>query len=358
MKPALLFLIAPIALAQTTTADSRPWSWGPLDFSALFDGYYSLNFNHPLSGANQLRNFDVEAGRMNLSMAKVTVEHSAAPLGFRLDLGYGKAFDIIHGADRAGPMRYIEQAYISWKPSPRQGFQLDFGKFASSAGAEVIETNQNWNYSRSLLFVWACPYYHFGLRAAAPIGKHFSGGVQLLNGWNNVVDNNSAKTIGLTGVFSASRLTWSNTYYAGPEKTGTNRGWRHLYDTTLQFKPGSKTSFYLNFNCGSDRKIGGGSNRWTGVAGAARVAPTRWFALSSRLEWFGDADGFATGVPQVLKEFTLTSEFTIWKSVMLRPEFRRDWSNRPFFDRGCSPAASRHQTTALAGLIAFFGAKT
>src|ERR1035438_296348 len=40
----------------------------------------------------------------------------------------------------------------------------------TSAGAEVIETNQNWNYSRSLLFAWAIPYYHFGLRASIPIG--------------------------------------------------------------------------------------------------------------------------------------------------------------------------------------------
>ena len=28
-----------------------------------------------------------------------------------------------------------------------------------------------------------------------PVGKHFTGGVSLVNGWNNVEDNNSGKTL-------------------------------------------------------------------------------------------------------------------------------------------------------------------
>ena len=30
----------------------------------------------------------------------------------------------------------------------------------------MIESKDNWNYSRSLLFAWAIPYYHFGLRSS------------------------------------------------------------------------------------------------------------------------------------------------------------------------------------------------
>ena len=54
---------------------------------------------------------------------------------------------------------------------------MDVGKFVTSAGAEVIETNGNWNYSRSLLFALAIPYYHMGVRTSMPVGKHFTGGV-------------------------------------------------------------------------------------------------------------------------------------------------------------------------------------
>ena len=81
---------------------------------------------------------------------------------------------------------YIEQAFLSLKPPKAKGFELDFGKFVTSAGAEVIEAKDNWNYSRSLLFAWAIPYWHFGLRTSMPVSKIDTIGVQVVNGWNNV----------------------------------------------------------------------------------------------------------------------------------------------------------------------------
>ena len=43
-------------------------------------------------------------------------------------------------------------------------FSFDFGKFYTTAGAEVIQANKNWLYSRSLLF-YAIPLLHTGARA-------------------------------------------------------------------------------------------------------------------------------------------------------------------------------------------------
>jgi hypothetical protein len=354
--------IAGPAAAQSTSDNSQPpaggpvWSAGEVSFSGLVDGYYDLNFNHPESMTNQLRNFDVKANQFSLNMAKLTMEHAAEPAGFRVDLGFGKAFDMVNGADTSA-VRNIEQAYVSLKPAKAKGLQLDFGKFVTSAGAEVIETPNNWNYSRSILFAWAIPYYHFGLRASAPMGKYFTGGFQLVNGWNNVEDNNSGKTIGLAGALAAGPVSWSNNYYAGPEKAGTNQGWRHLYDTTL-LVTGSKTSAYFNFDYGVDRNPGGApGNAWYGVAGAARYALTRHFAIAPRLEWFNDRDGFSTGTAQTLKEFTLTGEYKWVEGLLSRIEYRRDWSDQFFFDRGASPAASKSQSTLLAGFVAYFGPK-
>ena len=344
--------------AQSPAPAAPPvWSAGGIDFSGLVDGYYGLNFNHPASRTNQLRNFDVMANQFSLSMAKLVMEHSADPVGFRVDLGFGKAFDMIN-ATEASPnaSRYIEQAYVSYKPASLAGLQMDFGKYVTSAGAEVIETHSNWNYSRSLLFAWAIPYYHMGLRTSVPVGKHFTGGFQLVNGWNNVEDNNSGKTIGLTGAVAAGPVTWYNNYYAGPEKSGTNEGWRHVYDTTI-LATGSKASAYLNFDYGVDKLVTSGSNVWYGVAGAARFALTDHFALSPRLEWFKDRDGFSTGTAQTLKEFTLTGEYKWAEGLLTRLEYRRDWSDQPFFERGVTPGGSKNQSTLLLGFVAFFGPK-
>ncbi|MDP2999283.1 MAG: porin [Bryobacterales bacterium] len=351
-------LLGSALAAQAQTAAPSPWSAGPLTFSGLMDGYYSLGFNHPASRTNQLRNFDVQANRLSLNMAKLTLEHAPDPVGVRIDLGFGRAFDIVHSSERdLAVMRNIEQVFVSVKPKQAKGFQADFGKFVTSAGAEVIGTNSNWNYSRSLLFSWAIPYYHFGLRTSMPLHKYFTAGVQLVNGWNNVRDNNSGKTVGLTGVLATSKVTWSHTYYLGPEKLDSNRGYRRLYDTTLLLTPHPKMNFYLNVDYGAERRISRGSDTWKGIAGAARFAPKNWLALSPRLEWFSDADGFATGTPQSLKEFTLTAEFKIREGILMRPEYRRDWSDRPFFDRGASTGVHKSQDTLLAGIVAYFGPK-
>ncbi len=364
-----VLLLAPLCLAQDAPkpADNPPaaqsaavpeWSVGPIDFSGVVDGYYSLNFNHPQSGSNNFRNFDVKADQFSLNMAKVTLEHTPDPLGFRLDLGFGRAFDIVHANEKAPDIfRYLEQAYVSFKPPKGKGLELDFGEFVTSAGAEVIETQNNWNYSRSLLFAYAIPYYHFGMRASMPFGSHFSAGVQLVNGWNNIEDNNSGKTVGVTASVTGKRATFTQTYYVGPEKDNTDKGLRHLSDSVLLLTPSDKVNFYLNFDYGVDKGVLSGENRWVGVAGASRVAITRRFALAQRLEWFNDATGFTTGTVQRIKEGTFTGEFKMLQGVLVRTEFRHDWSNARAFDRGPMLGSHRNQDTVLVGFVAYFGPK-
>lgn len=348
-------VVSPLAGQQD--AGGQAWSVGGIEFSGLVDGYYSLNLKHPASRTNALRNFDTSANQFSLSMAKLVMEHSADPVGFRVDLGFGKAFDTIHGGEASpSAFRNIEQAYVSYKPKGGKGLQLDFGKHVTMAGAEVIETHSNWNYSRSLLFALAIPYYHMGLRASVPAGSHFTAGFHLVNGWNNVQDNNSGKTLGLTGSVTAGPVTWSNNYYAGPEKPDMNKGWRHLYDTTFLVSH-DKTSFYFNFDYGADRNPSAPASVWYGFAGAARFALSEKAAISPRLEWFNDRDGFSTGTPQKLKEFTLTGEYKMAEGILSRIEYRRDWSDVNFFERGATPGGSKSQDTFLAGFVAYFGPK-
>jgi hypothetical protein len=339
------------------------WSVGPIDFSGLVDGYYSFAFNHPAVG-NQLYNFDTEANQFSLNMVKLSMSHTADPVGFQVDFGFGKAFDIIHGGEPDNApnfLRNIEQAYVSWKPLKDKGLQLDFGQFVTSAGAEVIESNANWNYSRSILFAWAIPYYHFGLRVTEPIGKYFTGGVQLVNGWNDTEDNNSGKTVGLVGNLAGKKIAWNNNYYVGPENVGTNKGFRNLYDTTVLFTPADIFNAYVNFDYGQNRSYDAGNlgltQKWYGIAAAAKFQFTGKIALTPRIEWFNDHDGFSTGTAQTLKEFTITYEYRWVEGLLSRLEYRHDWSNVDFFERGSTPNAAKNQDTITLGIVAFFGPK-
>jgi hypothetical protein len=364
MCACLLTAFAALAQDQNSTpgAQSTPDApkdfWKSIKYMGLLDVNYSLNFNHPASETNRLRNFDLKADQVDLNFGRFALEKSAEPIGFRVDFGLGRTTEILHGAEQAGKaFRYIPQVYLSFKPAAFKGVQLDVGKFYTAAGAEPTETQANWNYSRSLLFAWAAPYYHMGLRASIPVHKLYTAGVQLVNGWNNIYDSNSGKTIGLTGALATSKFSWFHNYYVGPEKPDTNKGMRQLFDTTALFTPNTAVNFYLSLDYGRDKRIGPGADTWIGVAGAARFAPTSWFALSPRLEYFSDRDGFNTGVPQQLKEFTLTGEFKMKQGIIYRMEYRRDWSNVPFFDRGNEPASSKSQPTILFGIVAYFEKK-
>lgn len=322
-----------------------------LKITAVLDAFYSANLNLPTPSPAQFRNFDSNQG-LELNAAAVSVERQGSHFGFRLDTGFGEMFRIMSLPDPwGGPNRYISQAYVSYRPVGDSSLDLDFGKFYTSAGAEGPETYNNFNYSRSLLFVLGEPYYHFGLRASFPVTSSFKVGVQLMQGWNDVVDNNSAKTIGLTSSLARSKWSWSQAFLTGPEKTGTNAGFRNLYDTVVTITPAAWATAYAEGLWAADRRVDGGLDRWSGIAGAAKFSLNGHWSLSPRIERFYDTTGFTTGTPQAIGEATATLEYRPASFLILRSELRRDWSNQPAFEANGVPHASKEQTTALMGMI-------
>src|SRR5215475_10455760 len=96
------------AAAQAPTPPATPPPPPPsafhqagMDFSFLFDGYVSGSFNNPDSGFNGLRNFDVRANNVHVSLGKVTIDRAPAPVGFHLDVGFGQTINMISATDRA-----------------------------------------------------------------------------------------------------------------------------------------------------------------------------------------------------------------------------------------------------------------
>lgn len=365
---AFFALLAASVNAQSTAVDSSQpvpdkdpkGYWSRTKFYGLLDANYSWNFNDPASKLNTYRNFDLRTNTGDINYGEFAIETPVEPIGFRADFGFGRTTQIVQGSEQAGrAFRYIQQAYVSARPFKGKGLQFDFGKFVTSAGAEVIESHGNWNYSRSLLFSWAIPFYHMGLRTTVPVHKNYTAGFQLVNGWNNVEDTNGAKTVGLTGALTVGKVTWFHNYYVGREKPDidgiSQPGVRNLFDTTVLVTPSSSTAFYINFDIGSDKRVGPGSDRWYGIAAAARFAVTKRLAFAPRVEWFKDRDGFATGTPQALKEATLTGEYRLWgtngNSLFSRVEYRRDWSNHAAFDRAIGQSSRKNQDTMLVALL-------
>jgi hypothetical protein len=89
----------------------------------------------------------------------------------------------------------------------------------------------------------------------------------------------------------------------------------------------------------------------------ARYQLTPKIGLAARSEYMSDRGGLFTGVSQALKEVTLTYDYKVAEGFLLRTEWRRDFSNRPFFFTDRLGIRSNHQTTAGMGLVWWWGNK-
>jgi hypothetical protein len=324
----------------------------PIEISGFVDTYYGYNFNRP-AGDTQLRNFDTKHDQLSLNLIEVALEQrptAESRLGFRADLDFGPATDLVHAAEPGGAdvFKTFEQGYLSWLAPLGRGVQVDVGKFVTPHGAEVIEAGGNWNYSRSLLFALAIPYYHVGLRASCALSDKVSLAAFFVNGWNNGVENNGGKTFGVqASVKPHERLAIVQNVMAGPEQADARAG-RFLSDTVVTWTVTPSLSLMANYDYGRDR-VAGTPVRWSGLAAYARVQLTRTWALAPRVERFRDGDGFMTGTPQTVKEITLTSEHKVAGALLARLEYRRDSSDRPFFAR--RQGSGRSQQTLTLGLV-------
>ena len=337
------------------------------EFGGLVDAYYDWYSTKP-SGNAPLRNFDTKHNQFSFSMVELWVAKAPTAdsrTGFNLKLNFGPATsEIIHATDPggAGILQNVQQAYVSYLAPAGKGIQFDVGEFVTSAGTEVIEAKDNWNYSRSLLFAWAIPYYHAGVRVTySPSDKvTLIGGV--VNGWNNLYENNTGKTVmGSITLKPTGKFTFIENYYGGPEQLNDNKDWRHLSDTQAMYTASPKVSLMANYDYGRDTlpavgKVPKQNVHWQGVAGYLKYQANKWVAVIPRGEWYEDAQGFTTGTTQKAKEFTFTVELKPTDNFLWRIEYRGDYSDVAFF-KNASGVFKKNQQSIAFGLLYNFSTK-
>lgn len=340
-----------------------------LEVSGIVDGYYGYNTNK-VDLHTQGRVFDVRHNAFSLQLAKLTLQKANSkddPLGFRIDLGLGETVDrtiSVSDSSRNDGTKHVLQAYASYVAPLGTGLTIDFGKFYTPIGAEVIETKDNFNYSRSFLFAYG-PFYHMGLRAKYAFNDKVALTGFLVNGWDNAFENNvgenAGKTVGFQlGLTPTKKFSFTETFLSGPEAPLANvpavsarDNWRHIADTVASYSVNDKLTLLGNFVIGSDADDTGDRGLWTGFAGYFKYAFNNRFAFSPRFEVFNDKDGLRSGVAQTIKDITLTQEVKLVNNLLTRFEYRRDFSNQKFFTNSAG-VAKNNQNTFTVGLSYFF----
>jgi hypothetical protein len=307
--------------------------------------------------------------------------------GFRLDLAMGAVAKV---AAARGLFRDVatgiagdfdlQQAFVSYIVPVGKGLRVDAGKFVTPVGTEFIDgyDGYNDNFSRSLLFTWAIPFTHTGFKLSYPFSDKFSAMVMLVNGWDNVLDNNSAKSFGVSLTLTPiGPLAIYLNYIGGPERDHQDSDFRNLVDLGVVAHIGSRLTLMVNADYGNDMNaiapamadpgipmpaapdpaaagVAASNAQWAGVALYVRVQATKRFAAIARGEIFWDIDGFRTGVKQRIMELTLTPELKITDALVLRGEFRIDQSDQGIFFKSDGTSTRKYQPTlALNALYAF-----
>src|SRR2546430_1796437 len=191
---ALVALTATAAPAQQPEAKPEEKPKTLLEEIALF-GYveasYVGNLGHT-SGltssrqVNTLRLYDSDEG-FSFNMAEFSVKKDPSdkyPFGFGVVLTGGEdtqknhsvgIFRDLQDAPRQTKQVDLQEAYVSYKVPLGSGLTLKAGKFVTLLGYEVIESPNNLNFSRSLLFSFAIPITHTGGLLSYSFPDLFSG---------------------------------------------------------------------------------------------------------------------------------------------------------------------------------------
>lgn len=315
-----------------------------VEVNGLLDVYAGYNFNNPPSDANGtnqnvVRAFDQRSGSLSLSLLELTLQSKPEPVGFTLTLSAGKTADLVHYNLGEDKFKLFQQAFLTTSAG---NWTVDVGKFVTALGAEVIESSANDNYSRSLPFVYAIPFYHTGIRASTSLGSGWGLQATLVNGWDVTEDNNSKKSFHLAVNYADERLNFIQNVITGDEAIAPASGARTVWDTVLFYTLGAD-KVGLNFDYGEDKSS---SAKWLGYAVYYRRALPKGRVLALRYSYLDDKDAFRTGVAQKLSEFTITYEYPIGSSIS-RFEVRFDSSNQPFFLNDAGAAAKKQQVTVV-----------
>jgi putative OmpL-like beta-barrel porin-2 len=347
-------------------ASEAPAWWKEITLNGFVSVGYVYNFEKPSSRVNALRVFDFDDNSIKVDVAELVVQRTVAKprdFGFRMDLEAGASIPRISAAsglfrDAAGKAEDfdLQQAFVSYVAPLGDGLRVDIGKFNSPLGYEVIEgyDGYNDNYSRSFLFGYAVPFTHTGLRVSYPISSKVSAMAMVVNGWDNVKDNNREKTFHVQlAMTPVEPLTLTANFIAGAERAGSSDV-RAVLDLIGAYKLTSRITLGANFDYGTEKGAGidGADATWKGVAGYLRLGVSGKLALVARAETFDDEGGTRTGTDQTLTELTLTPELHLTEKLVLRADLRFDHSDAKVFDDHGTPS-SNQTTLGLNGLIWF-----
>jgi len=351
--PAVIVLgIAIIAMPGQARAEVSSDTKPEITLGGYVEAAYTYVFEQPSNGIINYRGFDDRHDSFTLSNLALDAAGRYGPVFARVALQVGHTPNFYYQAEPAIPAtsgagdssfatwKLVQQAYAGLRAPVARGLTIEAGLFLSPIGFEALAVKDNWNYSRSNMFV-GLPFYHTGLRATLEVTERLSIMTLVSNGWNSVVDNNGDKSL-LTAITYQvpERLSLSLFYMAGnerPKDAPEGRPVRHLFDVVAQVDASKALSFAAHGTAGFERNRFG-TSAWQAAALYARARPLEKLYVAARVDRFWEQvpDGASPifWPAAWVSSGTLTADFRPYDHISLRLEVRHDEAAEPMFFAG------------------------
>ncbi len=182
------------------------WKAAGFQISGTVLASYTQNFNNPNTNNNQLRIFDTNANSFMPSMAQIVFERPANAsgsgidrAGFRARLNFGADARFSSARTNYQPGESnkeidIQEIYGEYIAPIGNGLKIQAGKINTLIGYEVVNAWENPNFSRSFMFGLSQAFTTTGIRFTYPFTSWATATIGLINGWDNIDDNNRSKS--------------------------------------------------------------------------------------------------------------------------------------------------------------------
>lgn len=296
MKKYLLLLLLPLTgygqVVNTAVMDTTDFRYqGKVTVEGYIDAYYSYDFNRPKDGN---RPYFVSMNRHNevaINLAYVDVKYSSSRLRGRFVPGFGSYINSNYSVE-TGSLKNIVEASAGIKVSQGKNIWLDAGVFGSPYTNESAISKDHLAYTRSFAPEYV-PYYLTGVKLTVPLSSKVTGTLYLLNGWQQIIDQNRNKSIGTQIEYRPSDyllINWNT--YAGNENSATDSfvGLRLFTDIFFIYSKGpwsATSSLYI----GQQEKSNSVTANWWQANLIGRYNLTPKLSLTGRVEYFDDPKG-------------------------------------------------------------------
>jgi Putative beta-barrel porin-2, OmpL-like. bbp2 len=193
--------------AQTASADADS-IWKDLGFkiSGAVEASYTQNFNNPNTNVNSLRIFDTQANSFVPQVAQLVFERTAVAsgsalerVGFRARLNFGAQSRFSRARTNFQPGTDnnevdFQELYGEYIAPIGNGLKIQAGKINTLIGYEGINSWDNPNFSRTFMFGLSQAFTTTGIRFTYPFASWATASIGLINGWDNIEDNNRGKS--------------------------------------------------------------------------------------------------------------------------------------------------------------------